>query len=196
LRQLALTDPDGDMVYTGTLHVVGPSFNAFEYRYAYSSEDNTGAVSLILEDAGFDAFAYRVRYVGQDGARSFPVNPWTMPTDTWTNASVKVQEIDPYNSLTDVKDKGIVARTFSLAQNYPNPFNPSTQIRFSIPKQSLVSLKVFNILGQEVATLLNKEMNSGTYDVDFNAASLSSGIYIYTITAGSYKATKKMMLLK
>jgi len=85
---------------------------------------------------------------------------------------------------------------YDLSQNYPNPFNPTTNIKFSIPGSGFVSLKVYNTLGQEVATLLNEYKNAGTYQVDFNASKLSSGMYTYTLTSGNYRISKKMMLLK
>lgn len=86
--------------------------------------------------------------------------------------------------------------SYSLNQNYPNPFNPLTTINFTLPYQEFVNLKVFNTLGQEVATLVNEEKSAGSYSVPFDAAKLSSGIYIYKISAGSFAETKKMILLK
>ncbi len=85
---------------------------------------------------------------------------------------------------------------YTLNQNYPNPFNPSTKINFSLPKSSLVTLKVFDITGREVANLLNEKLNVGTYEFDFNAGNLNSGIYFYRINADGFTATKKMMLIK
>ncbi|MFA6467820.1 MAG: T9SS type A sorting domain-containing protein [Bacteroidota bacterium] len=85
---------------------------------------------------------------------------------------------------------------FSLSQNYPNPFNPSTIIRYNLPTTVDVSLKVFDILGREVATLVNVRQNAGAHEVTFDARRLSSGIYFYRLTAGSYSAIKKLMLLK
>ena len=85
---------------------------------------------------------------------------------------------------------------YSLSQNYPNPFNPTTVINFSIPESGLVSVKVYNALGQQVAELVNEVKAAGSYDVDFNASNLSSGMYIYKISAGQFSATRKMMLLK
>ena len=85
---------------------------------------------------------------------------------------------------------------YSLSQNYPNPFNPSTIIKYSVPKQQLVTLKIYNMLGQEVATLVNNQQNAGNYEVTFNADRLASGIYFYTLNAGSFVSTKKMILLK
>ncbi|MBS4033363.1 MAG: T9SS type A sorting domain-containing protein [Ignavibacterium sp.] len=101
------------------------------------------------------------------------------------------------NIVTDIKDVVYAApNTYELAQNYPNPFNPSTVIRFGIPEAGFVNLKVYNSLGQEVATLVNDFVNAGGYEVSFDASNLSSGIYFYTITANNFSTTKKMMLVK
>jgi hypothetical protein len=86
--------------------------------------------------------------------------------------------------------------TYTLAQNYPNPFNPSTKIAFSVPTQGNVTLKIYNMLGQEVATLLDEVRNAGVHEVAFDGINLSSGVYFYTLTAGDFVSTKKMMLLK
>ena len=85
---------------------------------------------------------------------------------------------------------------FELAQNYPNPFNPKTTIQFSIPQRSRVILKVYDILGNELATLVNEEKNKGVYSVNFDASQLASGLYLYRIQAGSFVETKKMILIK
>jgi hypothetical protein len=90
----------------------------------------------------------------------------------------------------------IIPNKFVLHQNYPNPFNPSTTIGFSIPEASFVSLKVFNSLGQEVATLVLKELNVGNYKYDWNAKNFTSGIYFYQLKTKGYVETKKMLLLK
>ena len=85
---------------------------------------------------------------------------------------------------------------FTLEQNYPNPFNPSTTIKYSIPNSEFVTLKVYDVLGNEVATLVNEEKPAGSYEIDFNAAKLSSGIYFYALQAGSYSQTKKLILMR
>jgi len=85
---------------------------------------------------------------------------------------------------------------FALHQNYPNPFNPTTTIKYQIPELSLVTLKVFDVLGSEITTLVNEEKPVGSYEVNFNASSLPSGIYFYKLQAGSFVETKKMMLMK
>ena len=81
-------------------------------------------------------------------------------------------------------------------QNYPNPFNPITTIQFQLPSAGNVTLKVFDVLGSEVSTLVNEYREAGSYDVEFNASSLSSGVYYYQLTSGSFIQTHKMMLLK
>ena len=86
--------------------------------------------------------------------------------------------------------------SFKLKQNYPNPFNPSTKIEFQIAKSEFVTLKVYDILGNEVATLVNEEKQPGNYAVNFNAAKFSSGIYFYKIQAGNFTDTKKLALIK
>jgi hypothetical protein len=96
---------------------------------------------------------------------------------------------------TDVEDKEMPV-VYSLDQNYPNPFNPATQIKYSIANAGNVSLKVFDVLGREVADLVSKHQDAGNYTVNFNASSLSSGIYFYRIESGSFVSVKKMMLVK
>lgn len=86
--------------------------------------------------------------------------------------------------------------TYSLSQNYPNPFNPTTVIEYTIPKESQVTLKIYDVLGQEVETLVNEEQNVGSYEVQFNGSRLASGVYFYRLAAGNHAITKKMLLLK
>lgn len=100
------------------------------------------------------------------------------------------------DSPLGVKGSSEVPVEFALSQNYPNPFNPSTVIEFSVASKSSVSLEVYNILGQKVRTLISSEMNAGKYSVNFDARNLSSGVYFYTLKAGNYKVTRKMMLQK
>ena len=83
-----------------------------------------------------------------------------------------------------------------MDQNCPNPFNPATLIRYSIPEPGLVTLKVYDILGKEVATLVNEQKIGGKYEVKFNAGSLASGVYFYTLKINNYVSTEKMILLK
>jgi hypothetical protein len=112
--------------------------------------------------------------------------------------------ITPNQILTAVEGENLIglrnpsstALEYKLEQNYPNPFNPNTKIQFSIPRDEFVSLIVFDILGREVKELTAREMKAGLYEIDFDSSSLSSGIYFYTLKAGNFTGTKKMVLVK
>jgi hypothetical protein len=95
-----------------------------------------------------------------------------------------------------VKENNVIVNSYTLSQNYPNPFNPTTQIKFTVAKQGFVTLKVYDMLGREVSTLINKELANGSYTVDFNAENLASGTYIYQLNANGNILTNKMSLLK
>ncbi len=99
-------------------------------------------------------------------------------------------------SSTDVRLDVPKAKSFLMEQNYPNPFNPSTTIRYSIPENSFVTLKVYNALGKEVSVLANEYKSAGYYQASFNASELSSGIYFYTLNTGKFTETRKMILMK
>ena len=116
------------------------------------------------------------------------------------NYSYRLKQIDfngnfEYFNLNNEVIVGVPSN-FSLSQNYPNPFNPSTKINFDLPVDGNVSLKIFDMSGKEVMTLVNEVKTAGYYSVNFNGASLSSGIYFYTIQSGSFVSTKKMTLIK
>ncbi|MBE0539129.1 MAG: T9SS type A sorting domain-containing protein [Ignavibacterium sp.] len=97
---------------------------------------------------------------------------------------------------TSVSNESNILLDFNLQQNYPNPFNPSTIISYSIPQSSLVTLKVYDIIGNEVAALVNKTQPAGKYDVRFNGSNLSNGVYLYRIETDNFISTKKMILMK
>jgi len=98
--------------------------------------------------------------------------------------------------ITSVKELDNSPTSFNLSQNYPNPFNPSTTIKYSIPKQSNVTLKVFDVLGSEVTTIVNTKQPQGNYEIEFDGTNLSSGIYFYRLSADKFVETKKMILIK
>ncbi len=154
--------------------------------------------------------------------QSFGINIWNkggqgISTDEFNNAfgkvtvfgsdSVKLELIDEFGTkfadntilnknATSVPNDEILATNFRLEQNYPNPFNPSTTIRYQIPTESHVTLRVYDFLGREVATLLNAKQTAGRYSVRFNADNLSSGLYLYRIKINGFSQSKKMMLLR
>lgn len=100
------------------------------------------------------------------------------------------------DAITSVRDEETIPNSFKLEQNYPNPFNPSTIIKFGVPERSYVIIKIYDLIGSEVITLVNGEMEAGWYKNYFNANGYSSGIYIYRMQAGNYVNTKKMILIK
>jgi len=99
-------------------------------------------------------------------------------------------------TIVSVEDESETTSSFYLSQNFPNPFNPTTTINCAIKSTGLVTLKVYDILGKEVAELVNEAKDAGNYSVTFNASELPSGIYFYTLTSGNFTATKKLILLR
>jgi photosystem II stability/assembly factor-like uncharacterized protein len=100
-----------------------------------------------------------------------------------------------YNDVTEVAIEGVPAE-FALEQNYPNPFNPATTVKFQIPNAEMVTMSIYNVAGQKVAELVNRQLEAGYYSVNFDASVLPSGMYIYRLNAGAYTSVKKMTLLK
>jgi hypothetical protein len=103
--------------------------------------------------------------------------------------------------INDGEKDNRIPKTFSLSQNYPNPFNPRTKISYTNPDLAFITLKVFDVLGNEIATLVNEEKAAGSYEVEFKSHSdfvrdFPSGVYFYTLTAGTFIRTRKMVLLK
>jgi len=101
-----------------------------------------------------------------------------------------------WNGPTGIDDKTQFQLSFFLSQNYPNPFNPSTIISYQLPVSGDVTLKVYDVLGREAAVLVNEEKQPGVYEVEFDGSHLSSGIYFYTLEAGEFRDTKKLIFLK
>jgi hypothetical protein len=134
-----------------------------------------------LEDLG-------VGNAGVDDVRDFSIN--SVHADLEGDASLTS------SGVMNIGDRSSSIREYRLEQNFPNPFNPSTKIKYSVPQQSQVKIKVFDILGNEIETLVNEEKPVGTYKLTWYAENLPSGIYFYQLQAGDFIQTKKMVLMK
>ncbi len=186
---------------------------------AKSADGNSNFGEILVEDA-----SGKTRVELNDGAHSFH-NGWDPSFADSTNL-IEINEGDTFGSITgvlyysfnnfkliprknddfvdhvtNIKDEILVSNKFELSQNYPNPFNPATKISFTIPSGmnnngEIVKLVVFDVLGREVKTLVNEIKQPGNYEVNFNANNLTSGIYFYTIKAGDFFQTRKMLLIK
>jgi len=147
----------------------GNGFEKIGYVAGYGTSSETHSYSFIDPSLNEGTYSYRLKQIDYDGTCEYS----------------DVVEVDV--NVPDV---------FALEQNYPNPFNPSTTISYSVPEIEFVTLKVYDVLGSEVATLINEEKELGSYEVEFNASDLTSGIYFYRLQAGSFVETKKMILFK
>jgi len=170
----------GDDVWTISITVpAGTDAGAFEYKFAamYPGADTVNGGSSPLDNEGGFGFNHQILLIDGPDIEHF------LQFGNFTTTSVdKIDDLIPAN--------------YSLSQNYPNPFNPSTKITFSLTNTEHVVLRIFNVLGQQVDVLVDNEFEFGTYEVEFDASQLSSGIYFYTLEAGSFSETKKMMLMK
>ncbi|GAB6283407.1 MAG: hypothetical protein STSR0008_21730 [Ignavibacterium sp.] len=140
--------------------------------YSYVDED--------IKNQANGKYYYRLKQIDTDGSYKY-------------SESI---EVDWKDGITDVNDDSNLPKEFSLSQNYPNPFNPSTVINYQLPVNSRVVLKVYDVIGKEVATLINKEQEAGYHTAQFSGKGLSSGMYFYKIEAGNFVQVKKMILLK
>jgi hypothetical protein len=161
--------------------------------FAYSRD--TGYVRTVTNDSGY--FEFRVTNKISDYEIYVSQVPQGFVDDSIVvHAGDSTANLD-LKALTDVKNSNEnIPKDYSLNQNYPNPFNPTTLIKYQIPESGFVSLKVYDILGNEVETLVNETENAGSYEIKFNGSDLSSGIYFYQLRTKNYTATKKFMLLK
>jgi photosystem II stability/assembly factor-like uncharacterized protein len=142
-----------------------------------------------------------------DSTESTGAYLWIVPNILTTQARIKISDIslpsiydasdDPFriNYVVSV-DENVMITVYKLHQNFPNPFNPLTNVKYQIPKLSFVTIKIYDVLGNEIAELVNEEKAIGSYKVEFNASDLPSGIYFYRIQAGSFIDTKKMIIVK
>jgi hypothetical protein len=175
---LELTDEDEDGIYEVTITFPSGSVRDLEYKYAVDV-----GLTTFLQESGFQE-----NRLVQIPLEVPVIIVLEAPWGSWDQPPTIITSVDG--------DDNQLPKIYSLEQNYPNPFNPATVIKYNIPEAQSVMLKVYNILGQEVATLVNEVQNPGTYQVTFDASRLASGLYIYRLQAGSYSDVKRMTLVK
>ncbi|MBV6479073.1 MAG: hypothetical protein HGGPFJEG_01834 [Ignavibacteria bacterium] len=182
--------PSSDVIKRSASVPAAQTFNLYRYRQFLDSMNAIGRIYTNYNVAVMALDAESVRPGGDF--------PYPFPLKRILDGLIKfVDEIPTGDGETNTSS---VPQHYSLSQNYPNPFNPATKISFSLPVKEIVTLKIYDVLGKEVMTLINGEKEAGSYEIEFNASSasggLSSGIYFYRIKAGNFTETKRMMLLK
>lgn len=176
--------------------VTAEVLNNFQVRVTVTG--TTGNVAGELVDNNGNVVAVNIKtssnpfILTAPSAGTYTVNAgFKNPTKQYGTTSAVINVTGVNESLIDFNPN-----SYKLYANYPNPFNPSTKIRYAIPQTSFTTLKVYSITGKEVATLINEEKTPGVYEVNFNAAGLSSGVYIYKLQSGKFSDVREMVLLK
>ncbi len=178
--------PSSDVIKKSGSVPTSQTFDLYRYRLFADSMNAVGRVSPNYNVA--------VMALDVESIRPVAANPNPFAVKRIISGLLKfVDEIPTGNEPENVTS---IPSAFTLSQNYPNPFNPSTKISYGIPVSDIVTLKIYDVLGKEVMTLVNQKQEAGTYQVEFNAAGLPSGMYVYRIKSGSFVETKRMMLLK
>jgi len=166
----------------------GPVADTLSYKMTTIYKDTTAEhVDWVLQ------FAWMGQDLDGDGKKEIVITNRNPRVDT-EDERIIILEVVSGTGVERVE--GELPASFALAQNYPNPFNPSSTIEFSLPERTAASLKVFDALGREVASLVDGEMNPGNYRVEFDASRLSSGTYFYTLRASSFTQTRSMVIVK
>ena len=178
----ALTGPQDEIYVTGNVGVSsgGTTYHGLE-TVRYNSDGSSPWIAEVNQYAG----------IGKGLALGSDLSLYAV--GMFYYSVIKYSQSNP-TGVEEISSE--IPVKFNLEQNYPNPFNPTTTISFSIPSSAFTSLKIYDLLGNEVATLVNEEKPIGSYEVNFNASTPSSGVYLYRLTAGSFTEMKKMILLK
>ncbi|MDH3267516.1 MAG: T9SS type A sorting domain-containing protein [Ignavibacteria bacterium] len=155
----------------------------------YYSTQDSGLVGYWRMDEGVGQTAEDLSFFSNTATLGASANP-DASDPTWVEANILVLNVAGKNNSSSVPEQ------FSLSQNYPNPFNPSTRINYSVPYKYYVKIKLYDILGNEIATLVNEEKPAGNNSINFDASGLSSGVYFYQLSADNFIETKKMILLR
>ena len=180
----------GEYCATNRTNLGSPELNEeyADYRYYYTQYVTRSMIKHGLVPMYWDA-----GYYGNHGSGLFDRRNGDILDPDILEAIVDTSASAPF---TGIDESSAGPARFSLGQNYPNPFNPSTRIRYHLPDKASVVLKVFNIVGQEIAMLVNERQAAGEHSVQFDAAGCPGGVYFYTIEAGKHQDTRKLILLK
>lgn len=170
--------------------------NIVTFDYAYAPYNNTyrDSLKVLISVDGGVTFPYQIFSKGGNGLATAPattVGFAPINASQWKTDTIKLAGIVSVQPISS-----IIPDNFELHQNYPNPFNPATKITFAISRQSFVSLKIYDIAGREIKSYLNATVQPGSYAVDFDGSTLSSGVYFYSLKAGDFTQTRKMVLIK
>ena len=196
---------DGSLPVEFSSFIVSPQGSDAKLRWSTATEVNNDGWDIerrTISDFGLsNADWTKIGFVGGSGTSTSPKQYLFVDHDPSPGLyAYRLKQMDRNGAYKYSKEVQVelasVPSAFSLSQNYPNPFNPTTTIRFSIAKLSIVDLKIYDLLGREEETLVDGPMEAGIHGVTFDATSLASGIYFYRLKAGSFTATKKLVLLK
>jgi len=181
--------------------ILGDTLNTSYWTIVFESDSATEYLGEIRMSRGYShqyGFAgYGDYYLKNIGLYKYTYAGDFFSSESKLKAALINNEIFGDTTLTTVKKNDFASvNNFVLYQNYPNPFNPTTIISYSIPKSALVTLKINDLLGREISTLVNKFQNQGSYKVEFNGSNLSSGVYFYRLKFNSKILTKKLLLLR
>ncbi|HKB86676.1 MAG TPA: T9SS type A sorting domain-containing protein [Ignavibacteriaceae bacterium] len=198
---------NGAGIFEYTFQIIPVEFTSFTANTSgnnvslnWSTATETNNAGFTVERKGIDGNWQTLGFITGNG-NSTLINRYSFTDQNvaYGKYTYRLKQTDyngSFNYSSEVSIEILAVNTFSLSQNYPNPFNPATMIKYSIPSDEYVTLKVFDVLGREAATLVNERQGSGEHMISFNASQLSSGVYFYSISAGTYKETRKMILAK
>ncbi len=187
-------------VYTGTYTVPGTGLQYIDLQVPF----NYNGTSNLLVEVCFGNSSYTTAttvngttIAGMEYSEYHDISTACTTFNAPTAQTARANTCFVINTLTGTQNtNSSIPTTYSLSQNYPNPFNPVTRINFSVPKQGFVNLKIYDVLGREVKTLVNEVKSPGVYSVDFNGSELSSGVYFYRMESNGFTDIKKMMMIK
>ncbi len=168
--------------------------NTYVYTASYNSNNTYASESEQYFSSGVltDEYGYSYTYDSNGNVSVETDQAWN-----GSNLENSYRYTFTYQTgATAIENDNTMVKKFELSQNYPNPFNPTTIINYSVPTSSLVTIKVYDVLGREIAKLVNEQKTAGTYSVQFNGSALSSGVYFYRMQAGDFVQTKKLLLMK